>query len=52
MDFTKYISPTEAEHKTRLHVIGRITEVISKVWPVAEVKIFGSFDTQLYLPTR
>jgi len=33
-------------------IISRITAVIKKLWPYAEVKIFGSFETQLYLPTR
>jgi len=51
MDFTQYISPTEAEHETRLYIIDRISTVIMNLWPCATVKIFGSFETQLYLPT-
>lgn len=51
LDFARFISPTEAEHNTRLHVIGSLAKVITELWPTSQVKVFGSFDTRLYLPT-
>jgi non-canonical poly(A) RNA polymerase PAPD5/7 len=51
-DYIKYISPTEAEHAMRLLTVERIRKVITKLYPKAQVDIFGSFETKLYLPTR
>ncbi|XP_068603324.1 terminal nucleotidyltransferase 4B [Brachionichthys hirsutus] len=50
-DFYEYISPRPEEEKMRLEVVGRIKEVIKDLWPSAEVQVFGSFSTGLYLPT-
>ncbi|MEQ2234152.1 Terminal nucleotidyltransferase 4A, partial [Ilyodon furcidens] len=35
----------------RLEVVDRIKGVIQDLWPSAEVQVFGSFSTGLYLPT-
>ncbi|KAJ3593621.1 hypothetical protein NHX12_005955 [Muraenolepis orangiensis] len=50
-DFYEYISPRPEEEKMRLEVVDRIKEVIHDLWPSAEVQVFGSFSTGLYLPT-
>lgn len=50
-EFYRYMQPSPAEHEMRLGVIQRIKEVILSLWPQAEVEIFGSFRTGLYLPT-
>ncbi|KAJ0001998.1 hypothetical protein NQD34_001794 [Periophthalmus magnuspinnatus] len=50
-DFYKYISPRPEEEKMRLEVVDRIKAVIHDLWPSAEVQVFGSFSTGLYLPT-
>ncbi|KAM9409637.1 terminal nucleotidyltransferase 4B [Pholidichthys leucotaenia] len=50
-DFYDYISPRPEEEKMRLEVVDRIKEVIHDLWPSAEVQVFGSFSTGLYLPT-
>lgn len=50
-DFYKYISPRPEEEKMRLEVVDRIKGVIHDLWPSAEVQVFGSFSTGLYLPT-
>uniref|UniRef100_A0A8C7ZWH7 Terminal nucleotidyltransferase 4A n=1 Tax=Oryzias sinensis TaxID=183150 RepID=A0A8C7ZWH7_9TELE len=51
MDFYDYISPRPEEEKMRLEVVDRIKGVIHDLWPSAEVQVFGSFSTGLYLPT-
>uniref|UniRef100_A0A3Q3RQ56 Terminal nucleotidyltransferase 4A n=1 Tax=Mastacembelus armatus TaxID=205130 RepID=A0A3Q3RQ56_9TELE len=51
IDFYEYISPWPEEEKMRLEVVDRIKEVIHDLWPSAEVQVFGSFSTGLYLPT-
>lgn len=50
-DFYDYMSPTSEEANMRTDVVARITNVIKGLWPKAEVQIFGSFRTGLYLPT-
>uniref|UniRef100_G3PWU6 Terminal nucleotidyltransferase 4A n=1 Tax=Gasterosteus aculeatus aculeatus TaxID=481459 RepID=G3PWU6_GASAC len=50
-DFYKYISPRAEEEKMRAEVVERIKRVIYDLWPSAEVQVFGSFSTGLYLPT-
>ncbi|XP_056089792.1 terminal nucleotidyltransferase 4B isoform X1 [Rhinichthys klamathensis goyatoka] len=50
-DFYDYISPRPEEEHMRLEVVARIQRVIKDLWPNAEVEVFGSFSTGLYLPT-
>ncbi|KAJ3239779.1 hypothetical protein HDU81_005277 [Chytriomyces hyalinus] len=50
-DYVAYISPTAAEHSVRHLTIERLRHVVSRLWPTAEVNVFGSFSTKLYLPT-
>ncbi|XP_067296058.1 terminal nucleotidyltransferase 4B isoform X1 [Pseudorasbora parva] len=50
-DFYDYISPRKEEERMRQEVVDRIQRVIKDLWPNAEVKVFGSFSTGLYLPT-
>ncbi|XP_065145614.1 terminal nucleotidyltransferase 4B [Paramisgurnus dabryanus] len=50
-DFYEYISPRPEEEQMRLEVVARIQRVIKDLWPSAEVQVFGSFSTGLYLPT-
>ncbi|KAK4685567.1 non-canonical poly(A) RNA polymerase PAPD5/7, partial [Tremellales sp. Uapishka_1] len=49
--FHTYMSPTKEEYEIRLYVIQLINDAILKVWPEAEISPFGSWQTQLYLPT-
>ncbi|KAL6092701.1 hypothetical protein STEG23_029652, partial [Scotinomys teguina] len=50
-DFYEYMSPRPEEEKMRMEVVSRIESVIKELWPSADVQIFGSFKTGLYLPT-
>ena len=36
----------------RESVIVRISCVVCQLWPTAQVKTYGSYATQLYLPNR
>ena len=48
----KYISPTPEEKYMREYALKRISDVILKLWPDSIVKPYGSYKTNLYLPTR
>ncbi|KAG0249824.1 hypothetical protein BG011_008910 [Mortierella polycephala] len=50
-DFVNYISPTREEHQVRTYVFKRIAGAIHNMWWDAKVELYGSFDTQLYLPS-
>ncbi|XP_067118656.1 terminal nucleotidyltransferase 4B-like [Centruroides vittatus] len=50
-DFYEYIRPTQLEHRMRLDVIRRIKNAVLSLWPKAQIRVFGSFQTTLYLPT-
>uniref|UniRef100_A0A3P9J2E5 Terminal nucleotidyltransferase 4A n=1 Tax=Oryzias latipes TaxID=8090 RepID=A0A3P9J2E5_ORYLA len=45
------MSPRPEEAAMRKEVVKRIETIIKEQWPSADVQIFGSFSTGLYLPT-
>ncbi|KAM4689689.1 terminal nucleotidyltransferase 4A [Discoglossus pictus] len=51
VDFYDFISPRPEEAAMRREVVKKIETVIKDLWPSADVQIFGSFSTGLYLPT-
>ncbi|XP_028255784.1 terminal nucleotidyltransferase 4A isoform X2 [Parambassis ranga] len=51
MDFYNFMSPRPEEAAMRKEVVNRIETIIKEQWPTADVQIFGSFSTGLYLPT-
>lgn len=51
IDFYTYMSPRPEEKCMREGVVERIRRVVKQLWPDAQVEIFGSFRTGLYLPT-
>ena len=48
--FTRYISPTTAEHELRIWTVELIRRTIQSLWSDADVECFGSVGTGLYLP--
>ncbi|KAK3804565.1 MAG: hypothetical protein J3Q66DRAFT_362403 [Benniella sp.] len=50
-DFVDYISPTKEEHQIREYVVRLVRKTVKDLWSNADVVVFGSFDTMLYLPT-
>lgn len=51
-DFVDFISPSREEHKIRQYVHRRIQRTVERLWSDAQVIVFGSFETRLYLPSR
>ncbi|KAG1947299.1 terminal nucleotidyltransferase 4A [Pimephales promelas] len=51
MDFYNFMSPRPEEATMRQEVVDRIESVIKELWPTADVQVFGSFSTGLFLPT-
>lgn len=49
--FYQYMSPTTIEYEVRLFTIELIVRTVKSLWPDATVTPFGSWQTQLYLPT-
>ncbi|WFD37044.1 polynucleotide adenylyltransferase [Malassezia cuniculi] len=48
--YNSWIAPTKEEHTCRRMIIRLLQHVICEQWPDADVRSFGSQDTQLYLP--
>ena len=49
--FAKYIESTEEENFMRDEIIRKLTQVIKNELPTADVDVFGSYRTGLFLPT-
>ena len=49
--FYRWMQPNPVEHAVRTDVIKRVEAIILALWPDAEVQVYGSFQTGLYLPT-
>ena len=50
-DFYEYIKPRSSERRMRAEVIERVRSIITSKWLQAQVFEFGSYCTDLYLPT-
>ncbi|KAG0332705.1 hypothetical protein BG004_001135, partial [Podila humilis] len=50
-DFVEFMSPTPEERKVREYVHWRVQTSVAKIWSDVQAVVFGSFDTQLYLPS-
>ncbi|GAA6050399.1 hypothetical protein JCM3770_004018 [Rhodotorula araucariae] len=48
--FVAWVRPTRGEHDMRLRVLECFKKVVAKLWPTAQVELFGSMTTGLYLP--
>ncbi|KAK6134570.1 hypothetical protein DH2020_031690 [Rehmannia glutinosa] len=51
VDFCDFLSPTPEERESRNAAIDSVFDVVKYIWPNAEVEVFGSFKTGLYLPS-
>ncbi|CCE66286.1 hypothetical protein TPHA_0P01280 [Tetrapisispora phaffii CBS 4417] len=49
-DFVSYISPNRTEIEMRNQTINNIRNSIKEHWPDADLHVFGSYATDLYLP--
>lgn len=51
-DYVSYMKPTQIEKFMREFVVDQIRVVVQMVYPDATVHVFGSLETNLYLPSR
>ena len=51
LDYAEFVSPTKGEHMMRSFTLERLRNQVCKLWPTAKLACFGSFETQLYLPS-
>lgn len=51
LEFERYMSPTQSEASTRQALVETVTSIIQALWPESRVEVFGSYATNLYLPT-
>lgn len=51
LKFCDFISPTKSELILREQTLAEVSNIITSLWPTAEVKIFGSQLTEVITPT-
>ncbi|KAI1488306.1 hypothetical protein F5X96DRAFT_91182 [Biscogniauxia mediterranea] len=51
MDFYEYVRPRDYEERIRREMLSRLSSLLKRKWPDADVYAFGSFMSGLYLPT-
>lgn len=49
-DFVAYISPSRQEIEVRNNTIRTLRKAVKQLWPDADLQVFGSYATDLYLP--
>lgn len=49
--FCRYLQPSPQESKARQEAVDRVAEIVKCIWPTADVEVFGSYATNIYLPT-
>ena len=49
--FARFVAPTKQERNAREEAVERVRQVIESIWKNAQLQVFGSFATGLYLPT-
>lgn len=49
-DFVAYISPSREEIETRNKTIAKIRRSVKRLWTDADLQVFGSYATDMYLP--
>ncbi|KAG2185836.1 hypothetical protein INT43_002273 [Umbelopsis isabellina] len=50
-NFIEYIAPTSKETRLRKDAIEAISDTVKSLWPSTEVQVYGSFKTNLVLPS-
>ncbi|KAJ3311738.1 hypothetical protein HDU93_005094, partial [Gonapodya sp. JEL0774] len=50
-DYIDYILPTPSERRLRLIAVRRCRDLVRSIWPDADLAVFGSFETGIYLPS-
>ena len=51
VEFTRLLRPSAHEEALRRQAFNRLNDIVAEIWSDATLKIFGSFATDLYLPT-
>lgn len=51
LEFERFMSPTRAEAAVRHRLVQTVTSIVNAIWPQARVDVFGSYATNLYLPS-
>ncbi|KAF3929496.1 hypothetical protein ABW19_dt0201378 [Dactylella cylindrospora] len=51
IDFYNYIKPRPYEHVVRHDLVRRLRQIVRQRWPDADIRSFGSFAAEIYLPS-
>jgi predicted nucleotidyltransferase len=51
LDFVAFIKPTKSEIKRRETLVDLCCAMVSELWPMAKLEVFGSYASGMYLPS-
>eukprot|EP00192_Tetraselmis_astigmatica_P005246 CAMPEP_0117658106 /NCGR_PEP_ID=MMETSP0804-20121206/5687_1 /TAXON_ID=1074897 /ORGANISM="Tetraselmis astigmatica, Strain CCMP880" /LENGTH=528 /DNA_ID=CAMNT_0005464605 /DNA_START=120 /DNA_END=1707 /DNA_ORIENTATION=- len=50
-EFVRLVTPTDSEKADREVALQRARDLVTSIWPSADLQVFGSYATDMYLPT-
>lgn len=51
LEFARFMSPTENEREIREKIVTTMQNIIKTIWPDCRLEMFGSYATDLFLPS-
>ncbi|CAN8072744.1 unnamed protein product [Agarophyton chilense] len=51
LEFLRFIEPTEAERVSRENMVVKVKSIVKGLWPDSETEVFGSYATNVFLPS-
>lgn len=51
LQFAQFVSPTQEELSAREDMVTTVRSIVKSLWPESKTEVFGSYATDLYLPT-
>lgn len=51
LEFERFMSPTREEEQVRRDLVRVVASIVRTLWPGARLEVFGSYATNLFLPT-
>lgn len=51
LEFSRFLSPTQMEIDARNEMLMMVESIVTRLWPESSTEIFGSYATDLYLPS-
>ncbi|KAI0567081.1 Nucleotidyltransferase [Gracilaria domingensis] len=51
LEFLRFIEPTDAEKASRENMVTKVKSIVKSLWPDSHAELFGSYATNIFLPS-